>query len=147
MKKTFWVAGIFIIVGLSQLLINCGSSNTTSPDTPTPSETTISNPSFSQDIQSIFSSSCALSGCHNAAASAGLNLSSGQAYANLVNVASTQDPGKMRILPNDSQNSYLVIKIEGNQSVGSRMPLNQSPLSSTRIQNIKNWINNGANNN
>jgi hypothetical protein len=147
MKKILWVSGIFVIVGISQLLINCGSSTTTAPNTPDQSETVIPNPSFSQDIQSIFNNSCALSGCHNATASAGLNLSSGQAYANLVNVASTQDPSKMRVLPNDSQNSYLVIKIEGNQSTGGRMPLNASPLSSTKIQNIKNWINNGANNN
>lgn len=70
-----------------------------------------------------------------------MNLSSGVAYSNLVNVDSTEVPSLKRVLPNDAANSYLVHKIEGNQAVGDRMPLNRSPLSSAKIQNIKNWIN------
>jgi hypothetical protein len=131
----------------SVFLYQCGSdSNPNSPSTPEP-ETPIENPSLSQDIQSIFNSSCAVSGCHNSAAEAGLNLSQGVAYSNLVNVDSTQVPNKKRVLPNDAQNSYLVEKIEGRQSVGSRMPLNRSTLNSTQIQNIRNWINQGAQDN
>lgn len=137
---------IILLLSCSLSLFYCGgdSSTPTQPETPTPVK---DDPSFSQDIQTIFSSSCALSGCHNSTASAELNLSQGQAYANLVNVDSTQDPSKKRVLPNDAENSYLVIKIEGRQSVGGRMPLNRTPLSSNQIQNIKNWINKGAKNN
>ncbi len=110
-------------------------------------ETPISDPSFSNHIQPIFTNNCALGGCHNSTAQEGLNLSQGVAYSNIVNVASTQVPASMRVLPGDAANSYLVKKIEGTQTVGVRMPKDRSALSSVSIQNIKNWINRGAKNN
>ncbi len=107
------------------------------------------DPSFASDIQAIFNNrGCSNVGCHAAStASAGLILASGQSYANLVNVNSTNEPPKKRVVPSDAANSYLVNKIEGTQTVGGRMPLNAAPLSDTDIQNIKNWINQGAKNN
>lgn len=122
--------------------ISC--SSTEKPEQP---ETFKDDPSFSQDIQPVFSASCALSGCHDDTASADLNLLQGKSYNNLVNIKSTQEPDKIRVIPNDAANSYLVIKIEGRQSAGERMPKGGSPLSSAKIQNIKNWINKGAKNN
>jgi len=122
----------------------CNGTSPTEPETP---EAVKEDPSFSQDIQPIFTSSCALSNCHNASAQAGLVLLQGQAYNNIVNVNSTQDPSKKRVNPEKANNSYLVIKIEGRQTIGERMPLGGAALSSTRIQNIKNWINRGAKNN
>jgi hypothetical protein len=106
----------------------------------------VANPSFAQDIQPIFTNGCAVSNCHNATAQAGMNLSSGMAYGNIVNVASTSEPGFMRVLPSDAENSYIVVKLEGRQNVGARMPLTGS-ITSDQIQTIKNWINNGAPNN
>jgi hypothetical protein len=148
MKKNYIPIGISILcVCGSVFLYQCGSSsNPNSPSTPE-TETSIQNPSFAQDIQTIFNNSCSVSGCHNNTAEAGLNLSEGVAYANIVNVDSTQVPSKKRVLPNDAQNSYLVEKIEGRQSVGARMPLNRNALSGTQIQNIRNWINQGAQDN
>jgi hypothetical protein len=147
MKKNYISVGISILfICGSVFLYQCGSdSNPNSPDMS--SDTPIANPSFAQDIQPIFNASCALGGCHNNTASAGLNLSQGVAYANSVNVNSTQVPSKKRVLPSDPQNSYIVEKIEGRQSVGSRMPLNRSALNSTQIQNIRNWIDQGAQDN
>lgn len=143
-EKLFGLMAIFFIF-FSAFLFNCSSP--AEPQTPD-EEQPIANPSFAQDIQTaIFNGSCALGGCHDVTATSNLNLSQGSAYNNLVNVASFQDATKTRVLPSDANNSYLVLKIEGNQTVGSRMPLNRSPLSSAKIQNIKNWINNGANNN
>jgi hypothetical protein len=122
----------------------CKSSSSTTPDPPVP---VIDDPSFASDIQTIFTTSCALSGCHApGSAQGGLVLASGQAYANIVNVDSTEIPAKKRIVPGDAANSYLVLKIEGNQTSGSRMPPN-GPLDSNRIQNIKNWVAKGAKNN
>jgi hypothetical protein len=106
----------------------------------------VANPGFAQHIQPIFNSSCSLSGCHNATASGGMNLSEGQAYGNIVNVASTSEPNFMRVTPSDADNSYIIIKLEGRQNVGARMPLTGS-LSQNDIRTIKNWINNGAQNN
>jgi hypothetical protein len=136
------VVVFFIFAGT--FLFNCSSP--AAPEPPA-EELPIANPSFAQDIQAaIFNGSCALGGCHDATSSANLNLSQGNSYNNIVNVNSFQDGIKKRVLPSDANNSYLVIKIEGRQTVGSRMPLNRSPLSNAKIQNIKNWINNGANN-
>ncbi len=143
-KEKLFVFTLFLFISFS--LYFCGGDSST-PTGTTPPDTVKENPSFSQDIQSIFNSNCTLAGCHDATAQAGLNLTQGQAYANIVNVDSTQDPSKKRVLPNDAENSYIVIKIEGRQTTGGRMPLNRNPLSSTQIQNIKNWINRGANNN
>lgn len=139
-KKIF---GLIVVLLLTLSIYYCGGDNGT---TETP-ETVISDPSFSNDIQPIFTSNCALSGCHNSTAQAGLILLEGQAYANIVNVDSTQEPNFKRVLPSDGTNSYLVIKIEGNQNVGTRMPQGRSPLSDVRIQNIKNWVDRGAKNN
>jgi len=140
-KKIFW-AGIILLSVLTAFY--CDGDNGYNGNEP---ETPISDPSFSSHIQPIFTNNCALGGCHNSTAQEGLNLSQGVAYSNIVNVASTQVPASMRVLPGDAANSYLVKKIEGTQTVGVRMPKDRSALSSVSIQNIKNWVNRGAKNN
>jgi hypothetical protein len=140
-EKVFIIGTIFLLA-----LIMVASSCKTKSSSSVP-ETVKADPSFANDIQPIFTNNCALSGCHNSTAQQGLILGQGQAYSNLVDVSSTEEPNRIRVLPGDSANSYLVIKIEGNQTVGVRMPYGQSPLSSVQIQNIKNWIDRGAKNN
>lgn len=142
-RKNFCLGGILVILAAA-FLVCCGGGSPTDTSTP---PVVKDDPSFGADIQPIFNSNCVSSGCHNAAASAGLVLLSGQSYANLVNVDSTEDGTKKRVLPSDATSSYLVIKIEGRQTIGGRMPLGGSALNSNSIQNIKNWINKGAKNN
>jgi hypothetical protein len=77
----------------------------------------------------------------------GLNLQTSAAYASLVNVASTEDATKKLVLPGDAQNSYIVIKVEGRQSVGGQMPLGAAPLDTIDLKNLRNWIDQGALNN
>jgi hypothetical protein len=144
-KMRFGITGFLLGVALLFFWFCGGGESPTSPSNPAAQP--IANPSFATDIQSIFTANCVSSGCHNATASAGLILLSGQAYNNLVNVRSTQDASKNRVLPNDATNSYLIIKLEGRQTTGVRMPLGRAALSSVQIQNIKNWISMGANNN
>jgi hypothetical protein len=104
-------------------------------------------PSFATDIQEIFTRrGCATSNCHGTAVSAGLDLRSGSSYANLVDVDATQE-NFVRVVPRNSAQSYLVIKLEGNQAVGVRMPVGGAALDSIDLSNIKNWINSGAENN
>jgi hypothetical protein len=136
-RRGLWIALSAVLLFLTV----CKSPTTNTSDQPK------SDPSFSSDIQPIFNSSCAVSSCHNATAQAGLNLSSGTAYGAVVNVASSEVPSLMRAAPGDATNSYLVMKLEGRQTSGNRMPAGGNPLSSTQIQNIKNWINQGAKNN
>ena len=69
--------------------------------------------------------------------------------AALVDVPSMWDPAVDRVIPNDAQGSFLVIKLEGRQgpNQGSQMPLNQPALDDIDLTNIRNWIDNGAPNN
>jgi hypothetical protein len=105
--------------------------------------------SFSTDVQPIFSGSCATATfCHKGASPAkGLNLESGQAYANTVNVAATELGSMSRVKPGDLANSYLIHKINGTQGnvagSGSQMPLGGS-LTTSEIQTITKWVQDGA---
>jgi len=104
--------------------------------------------SFAQDIQPVFNQNCALSGCHTGSfPAAGLNLQSGQAYNNIVNVPSSQRSSLNRITPSDPDNSYLIRKIKGGDISGSRMPLNRSALDMTTIATFETWVREGAQNN
>ncbi|MEE9253485.1 MAG: hypothetical protein V3U43_00980, partial [Pseudomonadales bacterium] len=70
-------------------------------------------PSFSADIQPIFVNNCALSGCHAPPApQRGLDLSEGNAYAEIVNIDAEQVVLK-RIAPGTPDDSYLIRKLEG----------------------------------
>jgi hypothetical protein len=51
------------------------------------------------------------------------------------------------VIPGDPDGSYLMIKLEGRQSVGDRMPQTGSPLDSIDLTNLRNWISQGALNN
>lgn len=74
-----------------------------------------------------------------------LDLRAGTSYSQLVNVIARGE-NIIRVAPGDPNASYLVIKLEGNQSSGSRMPRGQPALSSAKIQLIRDWITAGAEN-
>ena len=99
------------------------------------------------DVQAqIFSTSCALSGCHlGASAPLGLDLSEGRAYGNTVGVRSQERPDLFRIASGDPGASYLVMKVEGAAGiVGAQMPLGGVPLSAAQIGLLRDWIADGA---
>lgn len=137
-KKIFWT-GLIVLAALA--LHYCGGNPAAEP------EFVYSDPSFMFHIQPILTNNCALYGCHNSTAKAGLILLEGPAYINLVNVSSTQVPSLMRVLPGDATNSYMIIKIEGDQTTGTRMPQGREALDEIQTQNIKNWIIKGAKDN
>jgi hypothetical protein len=123
---------------------------------PTPSL----EPTFSSIQREIFDSTdasgrAACTQCHTTAGGrslvmvAGLNLMSGAAYSNLVNVASSRKPGAVRVIPGDPGNSYLLHKLEGRSDiVGERMPRTSGPfLTPGQIEVIRRWISIGAPNN
>lgn len=98
--------------------------------------------SFSADIQPIFDSRCALSGCHvGPTPQASCNLSEGESYANLVNVKATLFPGQ-RVLPGNASASVLYLLVEG----GS-MPATGDDLSDAQVDLIRRWILEGAHDN
>ena len=145
-------------VVVAALLAACGGSD--SPSAPddnndngeSSGDTRVikSNPSFATDIQEIFTRiGCTAMGCHGDGTGAGMTLGSnaGANYGVLVGVPSTSEPNFNRVTPNDATNSYIVIKLEGRQGVGARMPFGGSPLDNIDMTNIRNWINGGAPNN
>ncbi|MCU0644958.1 MAG: hypothetical protein MUC94_11945 [bacterium] len=129
-----------IIATLLLIITGCGKEKCpTEPAT---------DPSLAADIQPIFNKSCAFANCHDASAAAGLDLSTGKSYTNLVNAVSINNPAKVRVIPNKADSSYLYIKIIGDPGDGTlRMPIGGNPLSANEIQLIKNWIDAGAKNN
>jgi hypothetical protein len=94
----------------------------------------------------IFDASCAFSGCHGGSSPAqGLDLSSGMAYGNIVNIASSQQPSIDRIEPNDPEGSYLYLKVIDDPSInGSRMPRGAPALAQELLDLLRDWIERGA---
>ncbi len=107
--------------------------------------------SFASDIQPIFSAQC--TGCHSgAAASAGMSLATGVAYASLVNVNVGCDlTGLKRVLPGSTANSMLWRKLANDPTrCGSAMPLGTAGLKTldpVAFAKIGAWIAQGAPNN
>jgi uncharacterized protein (TIGR03118 family) len=94
----------------------------------------------------IFTPRC--SGCHNGVGNVlpgVMNLSSAAAsHAALVNVTSLNEPAFKRVKPNDPDNSYIIHKLEGTQTVGSRMPFGGPFLDQATIDQVRAWIQAGA---
>ncbi|MCH9695629.1 MAG: Ig-like domain-containing protein [Gammaproteobacteria bacterium] len=103
------------------------------------------------DIQaSVFSVSCASSGCHSGPSGnnlpAGMDLTNADAsFANLVGVSSQQQAALLRVAAGDPDNSYLIQKLEGTAATGLRMPLGAAALDQAVIEDIRQWITDGAN--
>ncbi len=108
--------------------------------------TPASSPTLAEIQANVFTPSCAFSGCHAGGSPAqGLNLEDGNSFGNLVNVASMQVPSLNRVTPGDPDNSYLVQKIEGTAAVGQQMPRGGPALSQGLIDDVRQWIQDGAN--
>ena len=140
---------VLVIVGLAA----CGDDSPTAPTTPSTTPTTPTTPAAGNltatlsSIQSeVFNPSCVVH--HGASvAEAGLDLSEGRSFENLVNVMSTQ-VGLELVEPNDAENSYLIHKLEGRAGiVGVRMPPNGPFLTDEALDIIKQWIDEGAQDN
>jgi len=94
----------------------------------------------------VFTPTCAVAGCHTGTtAQQGLRLDAGFSFNSLVNVASNEVPALMRVTPGDPDNSYLVQKLEGSAAVGAQMPFGGMPLNQALINDIRQWITDGAN--
>jgi mono/diheme cytochrome c family protein len=100
----------------------------------------------------IFTPKCA--SCHDGSNPPGgalpgsQDLRAGHTFASLVNVASLEKPSLMRVKPGDSANSYVIHKLEGGPDIeGSQMPLVGCCLDQATIDQVKAWIDAGAQDN
>jgi hypothetical protein len=74
-----------------------------------------------------------------------MNLSTGLAFASIVDVASAEQPARKRVDPADATGSYLFMKITGDPAItGARMPFGRPALSAEAITAIRDWIDAGA---
>ena len=105
----------------------------------------VAQPSFARDIQPIFTARCAVAGCHITPTQANLGLvlkDAATSYANLVNVPSGDVGTVMRVLPGDSTMSWLMFMVDFGE-----MPKEGAMLSQGTRDTIRNWIDQGAQNN
>jgi hypothetical protein len=110
--------------------------------------TAVAGPTLDELQAAVFGPRC--SGCHSGPTSnslpSGMDMSSGDAtFASLVGVASLQQPALNRVSAGDPANSYLVQKIEGTAATGQRMPVGGPFLDQTVVDDIRQWIADGAN--
>ncbi|HNP35494.1 MAG TPA: hypothetical protein PKK10_06550 [Woeseiaceae bacterium] len=101
-------------------------------------------PTLDQIQDVVFTPIC--SGCHSGGnPPAGLSLADADtSYAALVNMPSSQNAGLMRVAPNNPDNSYLIHKLENEANiVGGAMPPS-GMLQQSTIDEIRQWISDGA---
>jgi hypothetical protein len=110
--------------------------------------------SFSTDVLPLLVESCSFSSCHaGAQPDAGLDLTEGNAYGELVNIATSQCNGsRTRVIPGDPAESYLVDKLLGVDmcGTGQKMPRTYPPGSSAspwtpeKTAIVEAWVCGGA---
>lgn len=111
-------------------------------------EVSAAGPSFAADVQQIFDDNCVA--CHQTgSAQEDLVLQAGKSFGNIVGVASHEAPINL-VEPGDPDRSYLLLKLVGeHQEVGgsgAAMPLGDA-LPDAQIEQIRSWIEAGAENN
>ena len=97
--------------------------------------------SFSEDVEPILDGCIT---CHGGVTPrADLNLSD-DAYDSLVDVESTDCPGRIRVVPGEPDESYLIDKLEGADDIcGTQMP-QSGELPASELDTIRQWISEGA---
>jgi hypothetical protein len=140
-SRARFISGVALLLALAA----CGDDSVGPPE-----RVVKAQPSFATDIIEIFQRrGCSASDCHGAMGGrAGLELVGTAAadYAQLVNVGAALEAFD-RVVPGNADDSYLVIKVEGRQGIGQRMPIDGAPLDDIDLTNIRNWVENGAPNN
>ena len=144
-----------VCLGASLIFASCDTSTTLDPGgsggpSGGGSRQVLGDPSLSIVVQGIFDrNGCNVAGCHSRPppAKADLDLRTGFSYLHLVDVQATTEPQRILVIPGNAKDSYLILKLEGRQTVGDRMPPGRAPLDSIDMANLRNWIDRGARNN
>lgn len=131
---------LVILCALAWGLSSCGDSSTGSNGGNGNGNGEIGPEPTFDNVQLIFANNCAP--CHINSAQNGVRLNT---YDNVMESVSSQY-GANVVQPGDADSSPLVDKIESEPQFGERMPQGGPYLSSQRINQIREWINNGANN-
>ena len=132
---------------------NAGGNSSTGGSSPCADAPAVS---FATDIQPLLVEGCSFSSCHGGAMpDANLNLTDGNVYEELVNVATAQCNGsRTLVVPGAPEDSYLINKLRGQDMCGGvnskKMPRNLPPGASAppwtdaETALIEAWICGGA---
>ena len=139
------------VSGLLVATLACGAGDPSPTGPPRPAPPNPTAITFGSAVQPILTNNCAFVQCHaGPSPQEGMDLSDGQAFANIVSVTSSQVPRLFRVEPNRPDSSYISLKLEGNAGsvggVGTQMPLG-GQLTQAQIDTIRSWISTGAENN
>lgn len=111
-------------------------------------DTAALEPTFTNVQAEIFTASCAFSSCHGSSGggASDLDLSEGNAYAEIVGVESVDNPGRTLIVAGDAASSYLVQKSTPGATdlVGGLMPEGTAGLDDARLALLVAWVDVGA---
>jgi hypothetical protein len=131
----------------------------TNPEVPLGRQS-MSNPSYSLNVQPLFTQYCALAGCHAGLPPAGsLNLEESMSHSQLFDVTAVKpvtcvSDGVTTVVTrrvygsrSNAYESVLVHRLEGTCTSLPRMPFGMPPLEPGQIETIRNWILSGAPNN
>ena len=95
-------------------------------------------------VREVFAVSCTFSGCHSGGEpAAGLSLE-GDFAAHIVVVASGQRPDFKLVDPGNPNESYLLIKVRGDDEIVSQQMPPGAPLAAEQVEIIRAWIASGA---
>jgi hypothetical protein len=105
-------------------------------------------PTLSSIYDVIIERSCNSESCHGGSnPEAGLDLTSVEAaYASLVGVTSTEEPSFTRVIAGDPDNSLMYMVLLGDVGAVGQMPSGWE-LGAVEIEAIRQWIEDGAENN
>ncbi|MFM7734789.1 MAG: hypothetical protein ACKPBU_02270 [Alphaproteobacteria bacterium] len=145
---------IAAILASAGFVAACGSSGSggspVGPTNPTCTTGTSFESTFDAVQQVVFDGQgCTTTACHSGASpSAGLDLTAGNSWASLHDVASRIDPAEKRVLPGSPTRSILYQKLAaatlGEKTKGSPMPIGRAPLSENDLNLVRWWIYGGA---
>ena len=125
------------------LWTGCGGDDSTLGPDGTDGEGTRTEATLAQ-VNEVFSVSCALSGCHSGGEpKADLSLE-GDFAARIIGVASGQRPDLKLVDPGNPDDSYLLIKVRGDDEIVSQQMPPGGTLPAEQVEIIRAWIASGA---
>ncbi len=136
---------VLLAAGAMLLSTSCGGDGVIGPGAGPPPGT---SPTLTSLQASIFTTQCALPGCHiGPGAEQGMDLSAGKTYVYTVDVDSVELSAFKRVARGVAVDSYLYMKIAGDpRIVENRMPPGVT-LSAAEIDAVRDWIDAGAQDN
>ena len=125
------------------LWAGCGGEDSTVGPDGSDGEGQLTEATLAQ-VSEVFAVSCTFSGCHSGGEpAAGLSLE-GDFAARIVGVDSEQRSGFLLVDPGNPNESYLLMKVRGDDEIISQQMPPGNPLSAEQVEIIRAWIASGA---